>query len=58
MHAVPGFLGQPVEFRLVLAWDADGLDVLVHFDNDAKVHAPFDAMALIERVSPGAASPR
>lgn len=42
----------------VRAWDAEGLDVLVYFDNDAKVHAPFDAMALLERVTPGAASPR
>ena len=39
-------------------WDADGLDVLVYFDNDAKVHAPFDALALQERLGitpPGAA---
>jgi len=42
----------------VRAWDAEGLDVLVYFDNDVKVHAPFDAMALLERLSPGAASPR
>jgi uncharacterized protein YecE (DUF72 family) len=34
----------------VRAWDADGLDVLVYFDNDAKVHAPFDALALQERL--------
>ena len=25
---------------------AEGRDVLVYFDNDAKVHAPFDAIAL------------
>ncbi len=25
-------------------------DVYVYFDNDAKVHAPFDALALRERV--------
>ncbi|CUR57823.1 conserved hypothetical protein [metagenome] len=31
-------------------WDAQGLDVLVYFDNDAKVHAPFDAIALQERL--------
>jgi len=30
---------------------ADGLDVYVYFDNDAKVHAPYDALALIERVT-------
>jgi len=28
-----------------------GLDVYVYFDNDAKVHAPFDAMRLAERVN-------
>jgi uncharacterized protein YecE (DUF72 family) len=27
-------------------------DVFVYFDNDAKVHAPFDALRLIERISP------
>ena len=31
-------------------WESDGLDVFVYFDNDAKVHAPFDAMALQERL--------
>ena len=30
--------------------EAEGLDVFVYFDNDAKVHAPFDAMALQERL--------
>ena len=30
----------------VRAWDADGLDVFVYFDNDVRAHAPFDAMAL------------
>ena len=34
----------------VRAWEADGLDVYVYFDNDAKVHAPFDAIALQERL--------
>ena len=37
------------------AWRETGLDVWVYFDNDAKVHAPFDAIALAERV--GQASP-
>jgi uncharacterized protein YecE (DUF72 family) len=39
----------------VRAWDAAGLDVLVYFDNDIKVHAPFDAISLQERlgISPG-----
>ena len=34
----------------VRAWDAAGLDVLVYFDNDIKVRAPFDAIALQERL--------
>jgi uncharacterized protein YecE (DUF72 family) len=32
----------------VRRWDAAGLDVFVYFDNDIKVHAPFDAIALAE----------
>lgn len=32
------------------AWTADGRDVQVHFDNDVKVHAPFDAMELQQRL--------
>jgi uncharacterized protein YecE (DUF72 family) len=42
----------------VRGWEADGLDVFVYFDNDAKVHAPFDAIALQERlgITPSAAS--
>jgi uncharacterized protein YecE (DUF72 family) len=31
-------------------WVAAGLDVQVHFDNDVKVHAPYDAIRLAERV--------
>jgi uncharacterized protein YecE (DUF72 family) len=34
----------------VRRWHAGGLDVFVYFDNDAKVHAPFDAIALSERL--------
>jgi uncharacterized protein YecE (DUF72 family) len=30
---------------------ASGRDVYVYFDNDAKVHAPFDAMRLMERLA-------
>ncbi|WP_232660698.1 DUF72 domain-containing protein [Pseudonocardia sp. TRM90224] len=33
----------------VRGWRADH-DVFVYFDNDAKVHAPYDAIALMERV--------
>lgn len=32
--------------RKIRAWDAEGLDVFVYFDNDIKVHAPFDAITL------------
>jgi uncharacterized protein YecE (DUF72 family) len=45
----------------ISAWRADGRDVYVYFDNDAKVHAPHDALRLMERVhenrraAPGAA---
>jgi uncharacterized protein YecE (DUF72 family) len=34
-------------------WAAGGLDVQVHFDNDVKVHAPYDAIHLAERLRPG-----
>ena len=36
--------------RKVAAWRASGRDVYVYFDNDVKVHAPYDAMRLAERV--------
>jgi uncharacterized protein YecE (DUF72 family) len=34
----------------IARWRRTGLDVYVYFDNDAKVHAPFDALRLAERV--------
>lgn len=34
----------------IRGWTRDGRDVYVYFDNDAKVHAPADALRLIERV--------
>jgi uncharacterized protein YecE (DUF72 family) len=34
-------------------WVAEGQDVYVYFDNDAKGYAPHDAMALMERVLEG-----
>ncbi|MDQ2796470.1 MAG: DUF72 domain-containing protein, partial [Actinomycetota bacterium] len=37
-------------------WTDAGLDVQVHFDNDVKVHAPFDAMSLARRLEDGAVS--
>jgi uncharacterized protein YecE (DUF72 family) len=36
----------------VTAWRGEGHDTYVYFDNDAKVHAPFDALRLRERVAP------
>jgi uncharacterized protein YecE (DUF72 family) len=43
----------------VEGWRAGGRrDVYVYFDNDAKVHAPFDAARLAERVSLGSPSVR
>ena len=35
------------------AWEDAGLDVYVYFDNDGKAHAPFDALALQERLGVG-----
>ena len=37
----------------VRGWAQDGRDVLVYFDNDVKVRAPFDAMSLAERLNAG-----
>ncbi|GAA2092139.1 DUF72 domain-containing protein [Microlunatus panaciterrae] len=36
----------------VAGWHAAGQDVFVYCDNDAKGHAPFDAMNLMSRLSP------
>jgi len=35
----------------VATWRDGGLDVVVYFDNDAKVHAPYDAIAMAERLA-------
>jgi uncharacterized protein YecE (DUF72 family) len=35
----------------IAGWAAQGLDVFVYFDNDAKVHAPYDALALMDRLN-------
>ncbi len=35
----------------IRGWLGRGLDTYVYFDNDAKVHAPYDAMSLIQRLS-------
>lgn len=34
--------------RIITDWSAGGADVYVYFDNDAKAHAPFDALRLAE----------
>jgi uncharacterized protein YecE (DUF72 family) len=43
---------QPHDAKLVSRWKIDNKprDVFVYFDNDAKVHAPFDAIRLSERL--------
>lgn len=38
-------------------WYDGGHDVVVYFDNDAKVHAPYDALALMERLADVAERP-
>ncbi len=44
--------------RRVRGWADAGLDVHVYFDNDVKVRAPFDAMALADRLGAGPVSAR
>ena len=36
--------------KRIRAWDRDGKDVYVYFDNDMKVRAPFDAINLMDRL--------
>jgi uncharacterized protein YecE (DUF72 family) len=36
--------------RRIRAWDEDGRDVYVYFDNDVKVKAPFDALNLMHKL--------
>jgi uncharacterized protein YecE (DUF72 family) len=36
--------------RRIRAWDRDGRDVYVYFDNDVKVKAPFDALNLMRKL--------
>ena len=45
---------QPRDARLVMShanMPAGARDIYVYFDNDAKVHAPFDALRLVRRLS-------
>ena len=44
----PGVLDRWAE--RIRGWSAEGRDVVVYFDNDAKVHAPNDAVALASRL--------
>lgn len=44
--------------RRIRGWLGDGLDVHVYFDNDVKVRAPFDAMALADRLGVAPSSGR
>ncbi|MDT4942116.1 MAG: hypothetical protein QOJ34_2205 [Pseudonocardiales bacterium] len=37
----------------IRTWTAAGLDVQVHFDNDVKVHAPYNAICLAEKLGVG-----
>ncbi len=39
----------------IRGWTGAGLDTYVYFDNDVKVHAPYDAQALRRRLLPAAA---
>ena len=41
--------------RRIRAWDRDGRDVYVYFDNDVKVKAPFDALNLMHNALSAAA---
>jgi uncharacterized protein YecE (DUF72 family) len=52
---VSGYTGDELDrwATKTLRWISAGLDVYVYFDNDAKVHAPRDAMALLERITAG-----
>ena len=36
---------------LIRGWVAGGCDVFAYFDNDAKVHAPFNAICLIDKLA-------
>jgi uncharacterized protein YecE (DUF72 family) len=43
--------------RRIRAWDRDGRDVYVYFDNDVKVKAPFDALNLMRKLGLSWGSP-
>jgi uncharacterized protein YecE (DUF72 family) len=43
--------------RRIRAWDRDGRDVYVYFDNDVKVRAPFDALTLMRKLGLSWGSP-
>ncbi len=43
--------------RRISGWVADGQDVYVYCDNDAKVRAPYDAMGLMDRLGLAKSTP-
>lgn len=47
-----GYSGQALAgwARRIRGWHEEGLAVYVYFDNDAKVHAPYDAQALMRKL--------
>jgi uncharacterized protein YecE (DUF72 family) len=49
-----GYTGEELDAwaARVACWTAEGRDVHVYFDNDARAHAPHDAMALLRRLVP------
>jgi uncharacterized protein YecE (DUF72 family) len=49
---VSGYTDEQLEHwaERVRGWAAQGLDVYAYFDNDAKVHSPFDALGLSARL--------
>lgn len=53
LERVSGYSSEAIDAWAVKVrtWAAQGHDVFVYFDNDAKVHAPFDAMTLAGKVS-------
>lgn len=50
---VSGYSAQALDrwAERIRVWLADGCDVVAYFDNDVKVHAPFDAIALAGRLA-------
>ena len=49
---VSGYSGEALDSwaARIRGWADRGLDVFAYFDNDVKVHAPYDALALMDRL--------